>query len=98
MPKYTAKELDDIYSRSSGAKKIKFMRKVMNFYAKHYLDGKSPLHWTADEITAFLIKSSDKLNYENSTIVQRIRTVRYVLRMEKNLVWEKNTVTWVSYF
>ena len=70
LPKYTDKMLEDMYSKSSGAQKIKFMKKLMNFYAKHYLNGKSPLLWNADEVTAFVVKSSDKLNYENATILQ----------------------------
>ena len=107
MSDYSSQNLRSMYEKTSAFKKIVYMKKMMNFYAKHYLkgiqslkllrpsSGKSPLNWTADEITAFVIKASEKLNYENSTIMKKMDTVRSILRLKGNLNWEKNRTTWV---
>ena len=96
MVKYSTQLLDNMYKQTSRYKQIRFMKKTMNFYSKHYLDGKHPKNWSANEVTSFIIKASDKLNYENSTIENKVKTIRYILRGIGNPVYEKSNIHWVS--
>ena len=84
MSEYTVQEvLSNLKTKKSA---YNFLRKQIDSYEK--MNGIPLKEWSRTEITQFIFDISDTHGYQNTTVMQKVRYMRMLLREENIDTWE----------